>query len=59
MKDLNTNYPHKLRVGQNHRWLKRAEKQNDTAEQEKIKLHMELLGIIFDENHPEYLKKDP
>lgn len=55
----NANYPHKLRVKQLHRWLKRAENAGDTKKAEDIKLNMELLGIIFDPNHPEYLKKDP
>ena len=59
MKNPNTNYPHKLRVAQNHRWLKRAEIQGDTHKQNQIRAQMKALGIVFDESHPEYQKDSP
>ena len=55
----NANYPHKLRVAQQHRWLKRAEIQGDLHKQAELQKSMEALGIVFDENHPEYRRANP
>ena len=54
-KDPNILYPHKVRVAQLHRWLKKAERANDSQGINKIKLRMKLLGIEFYPHHPEYL----
>lgn len=55
----NTNYPHKLRVAQQHRWLKRAELEGNIHKQAELQTSMKALGIVFDENHPEYRRKNP
>ena len=55
----NANYPHKLRVAQQHRWLKRAEVQGDLRKRAELQTSMKALGIIFDKNHPEYRKANP
>ena len=59
MTDPNSNYKHQTRVTQLHRWLKRAELEKNIKEQELIKLRMELLGIHFWKDHPEYKKRNP